>query len=97
MISENNRVLLGELIQTIHDLGHGGVPFVSSDMDLIRVHFIDIFGEDIGNLPLYEAIHGMWNNVDFWHECSTDRDEETGEPTGDLNTCDAVRVKLQSN
>jgi hypothetical protein len=89
--------LLGELVDAVADLGKGKAKHVSTDMNHVYVHFFDEDGEDIGNLSFFDALSGLWNDVYLWNECSTAEDPETGEPLGDLNIKDAVRLELQTH
>lgn len=93
---ERRNDLLGDVIQLTYELSEGKVPHVHSDITFVYVHFFDEDGTDIGNLTLGTALHALWNDVFNWSESSTEEDEH-GEPAGDLNIKDAVRVELQTH
>lgn len=96
MNEELRNKLLGDLIQLVHELDQGKVPYVSSDINHVYVHFYDEDDIDIGNVALGTALHGLWNDVYLWSECSSEQNE-SGEPVGDLDMRDAVRLDLQTH
>jgi hypothetical protein len=93
---ERGQALLGDLIQLVRDLDQGRVPFVSRDIAFVYVHFFDEDGDDIGNLCLSDALQALHCDVYLWPDCSTSEDEN-GEPEGDLDIRDAVRLELHTH
>jgi hypothetical protein len=89
---QRRQMLLSELISLVHQLDHGQIPHVSTDIHNIYVHFYR-GKRELGDLSLGDALHGLNEDIYRWIECG----KETRSGRGELDLKEANGIKLQTH
>jgi len=77
----------------VHDLDHDKVPYVSTDIRYVYVHFYR-GKRELGDLALSTALMSLTEDTFYWYECG--KKNRRGE-RGDLDLRRATELRLQSH